>query len=394
MAASTETPSHTFIFNDRELTGHAGDTLASALLAHGVHQVTTSIKLGRPRGFTAAWAEDTGGLVQIEQPFPEPMLLATTVELYDGLVARGIRGPGPARRDPRHRQIRCHPRTRRRAGRRGGAGRSGRRPDRGPRRRAGGAASTSRARPAARCWGAPTPSTAGRRMEWVADAVAELADLPRRAAPAAHHGVRPLRRRLRPCAATTYRPSRRRGARGGQPAAGVAHPRPARRRRRRRPRAPCRVHRQRPPRDHARPRCAHLPAPLRSEGRRHRPSSSPPTTAPTWRRSTCTTPACGSTQSSTPAPTWRRTCARRAPPAASRCGPDRWSAAPRATTRITAALVVRPADQFRRRARWPVTCCSSVAAGIRPCTCSARYAASCATTTPSARSYPVSNSTG
>jgi sarcosine oxidase subunit alpha len=83
-----------FIFNDQELTGHAGDTLASALLANGIHQVTTSIKLGRPRGFTAAWAEDTGGLVQIEHPFPEPMLLATTVELFDGLAARGIPGQG------------------------------------------------------------------------------------------------------------------------------------------------------------------------------------------------------------------------------------------------------------------------------------------------------------
>ncbi|MEW5811171.1 MAG: glycine cleavage T C-terminal barrel domain-containing protein [Actinomycetota bacterium] len=83
-----------FTFNDREFTGHPGDTLASALLAHGVHQVATSIKLGRPRGFTAAWAEDTGGLVQIEHPFPEPMLLATTVELFDGLVARGLPGQG------------------------------------------------------------------------------------------------------------------------------------------------------------------------------------------------------------------------------------------------------------------------------------------------------------
>ncbi|MBN9635113.1 MAG: (2Fe-2S)-binding protein, partial [Actinobacteria bacterium] len=78
---------YTFTFNDREYTGHAGDTLASALLAHGVHHVTSSIKMGRPRGFTSAWAEDTGGLVQIEHPFPEPMLLATTIELYDGLVA-------------------------------------------------------------------------------------------------------------------------------------------------------------------------------------------------------------------------------------------------------------------------------------------------------------------
>ncbi|WP_155756064.1 (2Fe-2S)-binding protein, partial [Rhodococcus opacus] len=86
--------SYTFTFDGRELTGHPGDTLGSALLANGVHQITTSIKLGRPRGITAAWAEDTGGLVQIEEPFPEPMLLATTIELFDGLVARGIPGQG------------------------------------------------------------------------------------------------------------------------------------------------------------------------------------------------------------------------------------------------------------------------------------------------------------
>ena len=67
------------------------------------------------------------------------MLLGTTVELYDGLVARGIPGQGRPRRDPRHRQVRRDPRARRRAGRRRGAGRSGSRPDRGPCRRPGGA---------------------------------------------------------------------------------------------------------------------------------------------------------------------------------------------------------------------------------------------------------------
>ncbi|MBU3067274.1 (2Fe-2S)-binding protein [Nocardia sp. NEAU-G5] len=84
----------TFTFDGRELTGHPGDTLASALLAHGIHRITSSIKLGRPRGISAAWAEDTGGLVQIEEPFPEPMLLATTIELFHGLAARGIPGQG------------------------------------------------------------------------------------------------------------------------------------------------------------------------------------------------------------------------------------------------------------------------------------------------------------
>ena len=83
-----------FTFDGRDYTGHPGDTLASALLSHGVHKIATSVKLGRPRGISAAWAEDTGGLVQIEAPFPEPMLLASTVELHDGLAARGIPGQG------------------------------------------------------------------------------------------------------------------------------------------------------------------------------------------------------------------------------------------------------------------------------------------------------------
>jgi sarcosine oxidase, subunit alpha len=83
-----------FTFDGQAFTGHPGDTLASALLAAGRHQIATSVKLGRPRGIAAAWAEDPCGLVQVEAPFPEPMLLATTVELYDGLVARGLPGQG------------------------------------------------------------------------------------------------------------------------------------------------------------------------------------------------------------------------------------------------------------------------------------------------------------
>ena len=98
-----------FTFGGRTLTGHPGDTLASALLAHGVHRTGTSIKLGRPRGIAAAWAEDPNSLVQVEEPFPEPMLLATTIELTDGLAAHGIPGqgrladvPDSARYDARH----------------------------------------------------------------------------------------------------------------------------------------------------------------------------------------------------------------------------------------------------------------------------------------------------
>ena len=39
-----------FTFDGQAYTGHPGDTLASALLAAGRHQIATSIKLGRPRG--------------------------------------------------------------------------------------------------------------------------------------------------------------------------------------------------------------------------------------------------------------------------------------------------------------------------------------------------------
>jgi sarcosine oxidase subunit alpha len=98
-----------FTFNGRSMIGHPGDTLASALLANGVHEIGSSIKYGRPRGIVAAGSEDPTSLVQIEQPFPEPMLTATTVELYDGLVANGLPGqgrlasaPDPARYDAKH----------------------------------------------------------------------------------------------------------------------------------------------------------------------------------------------------------------------------------------------------------------------------------------------------
>ncbi|WP_307840066.1 glycine cleavage T C-terminal barrel domain-containing protein [Streptomyces sp. G44] len=74
-----------------------------------MHHVADSITYGRPRGVAAAGTEEPNALVQIEAPFPEPMLTATTVELYDGLVARGLSGrgrlgsrPDPARYDTLH----------------------------------------------------------------------------------------------------------------------------------------------------------------------------------------------------------------------------------------------------------------------------------------------------
>ncbi|CCK31787.1 Sarcosine oxidase subunit alpha [Streptomyces davaonensis JCM 4913] len=99
----------TFTFDGTEYQGYRGDTLASALLANGVIQTGTSIKLGRPRGIFSAGVEEPNAVIQIEEPFPEPMLPATTVELYDGLVATSLSGqgrlattPDPARYDAAH----------------------------------------------------------------------------------------------------------------------------------------------------------------------------------------------------------------------------------------------------------------------------------------------------
>lgn len=91
-----------FRFDDHDYEGFVGDTLASALLANGVHHVATSIKYGRPRGIMTAGIEEPNALVQLETPFPEPMLPATTVELREGLQARGLAGKGrlPEQQDP------------------------------------------------------------------------------------------------------------------------------------------------------------------------------------------------------------------------------------------------------------------------------------------------------
>ncbi|MEU1539227.1 sarcosine oxidase subunit delta [Actinacidiphila glaucinigra] len=98
-----------FTFDGTAYTGYRGDTLASALLANGVIATGTGIRLGRPRGVFSAGVEEPNAVVQIEAPFPEPMMPATTVELYDGLVATGLpgqgrlaTGPDPARYDAVH----------------------------------------------------------------------------------------------------------------------------------------------------------------------------------------------------------------------------------------------------------------------------------------------------
>ncbi|HKX58173.1 MAG TPA: 2Fe-2S iron-sulfur cluster-binding protein, partial [Steroidobacteraceae bacterium] len=78
-----------FRFDGSEYEGLAGDTLASALLANGVHLVGRSFKYHRPRGIVTAGAEEPNALVTIRRDAARetPNLRATQVELYDGLEA-------------------------------------------------------------------------------------------------------------------------------------------------------------------------------------------------------------------------------------------------------------------------------------------------------------------
>ena len=54
-----------FTFNGARHDGLAGDTLASALLANGIHLVGRSFKYHRPRGIVSAGAEEPNALVQL-----------------------------------------------------------------------------------------------------------------------------------------------------------------------------------------------------------------------------------------------------------------------------------------------------------------------------------------
>ena len=77
-----------FRFDSATYDGYEGDTLASALLANGVHLVSRSFKYHRPRGIISAGVEETIALVQLrEGARTEPNMRATTVELFDGLKA-------------------------------------------------------------------------------------------------------------------------------------------------------------------------------------------------------------------------------------------------------------------------------------------------------------------
>jgi sarcosine oxidase, subunit alpha len=85
------TPAKTarFIFDGRALTALEGDTLASALLANGIHLMGRSFKYHRPRGVLSAGPEEPNALMGIARDAArfQPNVRASVQEVFDGMRA-------------------------------------------------------------------------------------------------------------------------------------------------------------------------------------------------------------------------------------------------------------------------------------------------------------------
>ncbi len=83
------TPARTarFTFDGRTLTALEGDTVASALLANGIHLVGRSFKYHRPRGILSAGAEEPNALLDVSRDAArrQPNVRATVQEVFDGM---------------------------------------------------------------------------------------------------------------------------------------------------------------------------------------------------------------------------------------------------------------------------------------------------------------------
>ena len=78
-----------FTFDGKPYQGVQGDTLASALLANGVHLMGRSFKYHRPRGVVGAGSEEPNALVTFDRGEGRvtPNVRATALELFEGLKA-------------------------------------------------------------------------------------------------------------------------------------------------------------------------------------------------------------------------------------------------------------------------------------------------------------------
>ena len=80
-----------FKFNGKKYFGYEGDTLASALIANGVHLVARSFKYHRPRGFFGVGVDEPYAIVQLYRDGEtDPNCRATEQELFEGLEAKSV----------------------------------------------------------------------------------------------------------------------------------------------------------------------------------------------------------------------------------------------------------------------------------------------------------------
>ena len=80
-----------FKFNGKKYFGYEGDTLASALIANGVHLIGRSFKYHRPRGFFGAGVDEPYAIVQLYRNNETyPNVRATEQEIFEGLEAKSV----------------------------------------------------------------------------------------------------------------------------------------------------------------------------------------------------------------------------------------------------------------------------------------------------------------
>ncbi|MDS7595085.1 sarcosine oxidase subunit alpha [Agrobacterium tumefaciens] len=84
------TPARTarFTFDGKIYRALEGDTVASALLANGVHLIGRSFKYHRPRGFLSAGPEEPNALIDVSRDSlrKQPNVRATVQEVFDGAI--------------------------------------------------------------------------------------------------------------------------------------------------------------------------------------------------------------------------------------------------------------------------------------------------------------------
>ncbi|MBK5016696.1 2Fe-2S iron-sulfur cluster-binding protein [Pantoea sp. S62] len=85
-----------FTFEGEKISGFAGDTIASALIANGRHLLSRSFKYHRPRGVLSMFCQDANTLVQLPD---EPNVLADMQPITEGLAVTGQNYSGSLDKD-------------------------------------------------------------------------------------------------------------------------------------------------------------------------------------------------------------------------------------------------------------------------------------------------------